>query len=109
MQGNPLSIVLLDGTSRQAKNLDKFMPNDIPRVRLNLSKCESWLGPIRTQTEKHKVCTAQAAALLLHELGDRDVANALEDAVRKVVAMSIAQRTSKKPRPKDTINAVATA
>lgn len=54
-----LHLFLLDGTSRQAKNLDRFMPDWIPRVRLHGSHRRSWLNPIRRQTESHRVCTAQ--------------------------------------------------
>lgn len=55
----PLTIVLLDGTSRQAKNLDRYMPEFVPRVRLGMPRVKSWLDPIRRQTEEHRVCTAQ--------------------------------------------------
>lgn len=55
----PLTLVLLDGTSRQAKNFDRFMPADIPRVRIREMRVKSWLDPIRRQTEEHRVCTAQ--------------------------------------------------
>ena len=56
---DPLTLVLLDGTSRQAKNLDRFMPEVIPRVRIRQTQIRSWLDPIRRQTEEHRVCTAQ--------------------------------------------------
>lgn len=54
-----LTLVLLDGTSRQAKNFDRFMPRDIPRLRIRQMNVHSWLDPIRRQTEEHRVCTAQ--------------------------------------------------
>lgn len=56
---DPLTLVLLDGTSRQAKNFDRFMPAHIPRVRIRETSVRSWLDPIRRQTEEHRVCTAQ--------------------------------------------------
>lgn len=56
---DPLTLLLLDGTSRQAKNFDRFMPADIPRVRIRETSVHSWLDPIRRQTEEHRVCTAQ--------------------------------------------------
>lgn len=56
---DPLTLVLLDGTSRQAKNLDRFMPDYIPRIRIGKPRVKSWLDPIRRQTEDHRVCTAQ--------------------------------------------------
>lgn len=55
----PLTLVLLDGTSRQAKNLDRFIPRYIPRVKLKQTRIRSWLDPIRKQTEQSRVCTAQ--------------------------------------------------
>ena len=54
-----LTLILLDGTSRQAKNMDRFIPDIVPRVRLGGLKTKSWLDPIRRQTEEHRVCTAQ--------------------------------------------------
>jgi len=64
----PLNLILLDGTSRQAKNMDRFMPSYIPRVRLAESKVQSWLNPIRRQTEEHRVCTAQGLWEHVHTL-----------------------------------------
>lgn len=69
----PLTVFLPDGTSNQAKNLEKHLPDFLPRVRLNTSAMRSWLDPIRRQTEEHRVCTAQAAAALLAELGEEDI------------------------------------
>lgn len=65
---NSSTLVLLDGTSRQAKNFDRFLPKDIPRVRVNDDRDESWLDPIRRQTEEHRVCTAQGKSLIQHML-----------------------------------------
>lgn len=59
-----LTLVLLDGTSRQAKNFDRFMPSHIPRVRIREMNVHSWLDPIRRQTEEHRVCTAQGLFLM---------------------------------------------
>lgn len=58
-RNKPLTLILLDGTSRQAKNLDRFMPSYLPRIRLREAAVQSWLNPIRKQTEEHRVCTAQ--------------------------------------------------
>jgi DTW domain-containing protein YfiP len=70
---HPLTVFLPDGTSNQAKNLEKHLPEFLPRVRLNTTAMRSWLDPIRRQTEEHRVCTAQAAAALLAELGEDDI------------------------------------
>lgn len=59
---DPLTLVLLDGTSRQAKNFDRFMPSEIPRIRIRETSVRSWLDPIRRQTEEHRVCTAQGSS-----------------------------------------------
>ncbi|CAN8073570.1 unnamed protein product [Agarophyton chilense] len=89
----PLTLILLDGTSRQAKNLDRFMPSSIPRVRVGKGSVKSWLDPIRKQTEQHRVCTAQAAAMVLEELGDIKASKVIENAVRQVVRVSCSHRT----------------
>lgn len=54
-----MMLILLDGTSRQAKNFDRFIPEEVVRVRVNEENNRSWLNPIRRQTEEHRVCTAQ--------------------------------------------------
>ncbi len=81
-----LTIFLPDGTSNQAKNLERHLPSYLPRVKLNVSSLRSWLDPIRRQTEQHRVCTAQAAAAILAELGEPDVKTNLENLVKTFVA-----------------------
>lgn len=58
-KGEGMMLILLDGTSRQAKNFDRFLPRGITRVRVNEDNDRSWLNPIRRQTEEYRVCTAQ--------------------------------------------------
>lgn len=53
-----LSIVLLDGTPGQARNMERVMPPDIARVRLAMDNV-SWLNDLRPQTGADRVCTAQ--------------------------------------------------
>ncbi len=87
IQQSPLSVVVLDGTGRQARNLERFLPSQIPRVRLPVDEefgCRSWLNPVRLQTEAHRVCTAQAAAVMLEVLGEGEVSRAIEHAVKTV-------------------------
>lgn len=147
----PLTLLLLDGTSRQAKNFDRFMPADIPRVRIRETSVHSWLDPIRRQTEEHRVCTAQglflisrycltmafvgvfsdrffnsslyvslclfflsfslsvcflnvrhvsAAAMILHELGDRRASQAIEGAVRSMLKIAAMKRYITPPGPR---------
>lgn len=81
----PLNIVLLDGTSGQAKSMENRFLQFIPRLKLNASLLESWLTPIRPQTTSGRVCTAQAAAIILKELGEEGPYGCIRDAVRTVV------------------------
>lgn len=84
----PLRVVVLDGTGRQARNLERFLPDRFPRVKLSIDEefgSNSWLNPIRMQTEAHRVCSAQAASSVLELLGEQPVAAAVEDAVSIVV------------------------
>ncbi|KAI0565593.1 DTW domain containing protein [Gracilaria domingensis] len=67
-ENEALTLILLDGTSRQAKNLDHFMPSSIPRVCIGHTSIKSWLDPIRKQTQKHRVCTAQDIDQSYHSL-----------------------------------------
>lgn len=80
-EAQPLTIFLPDGTSNQAKNLEKHLPSYLPRIRLNTRAMRSWLDPIRRQTEEHRVCTAQAAAAVLAELGEEDVTRRVKELV----------------------------
>lgn len=54
-----LTLVLLDGTWSEAANMDKFIPRGVQRVRLKHQPRVSWLSPIRGQSRKERVCTAQ--------------------------------------------------
>lgn len=92
-EASPLTIFLPDGTSNQAKNLEKHLPAYLPRVRLNTSSMRSWLDPIRRQTEEHRVCTAQAAAALLAELGEPEVTNEVKALVDFFVKLTERDRT----------------
>jgi len=85
----PLTVIVLDGTGRQARSLQRFIPEEIPRISLPTPSSganESWLNKMRLQTEKHRVCSAQAAAIVLEMAGDTEVADNIEDAVRVLVA-----------------------
>lgn len=98
---SPLSVVVLDGTGRQARNLERFLPTEIPRVRLPIDEefgCRSWLNPVRLQTEAHRVCSAQAAATVLELVGERQIARAIEHAVKTVVNDGARDRRTM-PRP----------
>lgn len=81
----PLTIFVPDGTSRQAKNMEKHLPSFLPRVRLNTIALRSWLDPIRRQTEEHRVCTAQAGAAVLAELGEVIIAERVKELVHLFV------------------------
>jgi DTW domain-containing protein len=83
----PLTLLLPDGTSNQAKNLERHLPADLPRVRINAGATLSWLDPLRRQTEEHRVCTAQAAALVLAELGEHEAMLRIKETVEHVVGL----------------------
>lgn len=96
-QETPLCTVVLDGTGRQARNLERFLPAHIPRVKLPEAEslaCRSWLNPVRMQTEAHRVCSAQAAAGVLALMGEIDAAAAIEHAVHVVVGDAMRDRQS---------------
>lgn len=54
-----LTFILLDGTPGEAATMDRFLPSDIPRLRLNEIIVDSWLHAIRGQSHQGRVCTAQ--------------------------------------------------
>lgn len=54
-----MSLVLLDGTPREAANMERFLPPIIPRVRLRKCVRSSWFHSIRKQSTFERVCTAQ--------------------------------------------------
>lgn len=82
----PLTIFVPDGTSSQAKNIEKKLPSYLPRVRLRTEVLKSWLNPIRKQTEEHRVCTAQAGAAFLAELGETEIAERAKELVATFVS-----------------------
>jgi DTW domain-containing protein YfiP len=88
----PLTLFLPDGTSSQAKNLERHLPAYLPRVRINAEATRSWLDPLRRQTEEHRVCTAQAAALVLDELGEHEAMLRVKEAVELVVRLTEEER-----------------
>lgn len=90
----PLTIFIPDGTSSQAKNIEKHMPRFLQRVRLNTHTLQSWLDPIRRQTEEHRVCTAQAGATVLAELGEVEIAERANELVNIFVQRAEDERYS---------------
>lgn len=81
----PLTLFLPDGTSNQAKNLERNLPAFLPRIRIDGAAFNSWLDPLRRQTEEHRVCTAQAAAMVLAELGEHDAVPRMKEAVERFI------------------------
>jgi DTW domain-containing protein YfiP len=66
LKDNPI-IFLIDGTWRQARRLNKNIPDKIPRVKIHPQTISRFL--CRTQTQPDRVCTAEATAMLLEDLG----------------------------------------
>jgi DTW domain-containing protein len=93
----PLTLFLPDGTSNQAKNLERHLPAALPRVRINAGATRSWLDPLRRQTEGHRVCTAQAAALVLAELGEQEAMLRMKETVEHVVGLIEDEREQPNP------------
>ena len=60
-------ILVPDGTWKQAGRLVRCFPSEIPRVKINPRTLSRFL--CRTQTTVDRVCTAEAVALLLQDLG----------------------------------------
>lgn len=57
-----LTIVVLDGTPNEAANMERFLPQEVPRIHLGAIPRKSWLNSIREQSEETRVCTAQGKA-----------------------------------------------
>ncbi|KAF4651523.1 hypothetical protein FOL47_000328 [Perkinsus chesapeaki] len=66
-EGQRLLIILVDGTWKQAKRLQKRVDRSVPRVRLMPTTLSRFM--CRTQSRADRVCTVEAAALLMSELG----------------------------------------
>ena len=60
-------ILVPDGTWKQAGRLVRNFPKEIPRVKINPKTLSRFL--CRTQTTLDRVCTAEAVALLLEDMG----------------------------------------
>ena len=83
LKDNPL-VFLIDGTWRQARRLNKNIPDDIPRVKIHPQTISRFL--CRTQTQPDRVCTAEATSMLLEDLGYP------EEAARVLSALEILQQ-----------------
>lgn len=83
LQDNPL-IFLIDGTWRQARRLNKNIPDSVPRVKIHPQTISRFL--CRTQTQPDRVCTAEATSMLLEDLGQP------EEAARVLKGLEILQQ-----------------
>jgi len=61
-----LNIVVLDGTWNQAKHLAYNIPEEVPRVHVDPTSPSLFL--LRKQTRSDRICTLEAATLLIDEL-----------------------------------------
>jgi DTW domain-containing protein YfiP len=59
-------VIVVDGTWRQARRLNKKIPSDIPRVKITPTTLSKFL--CRRQTQVDRVCTAEALSLLLVDM-----------------------------------------
>lgn len=55
----PQTLILLDGTWGDAANMNSFLPQNIPRIKLSEESRRTWLYPMRGQSRSDRVCTAQ--------------------------------------------------
>ncbi|KAF4692525.1 hypothetical protein FOZ60_013195 [Perkinsus olseni] len=67
VEGERVLIILVDGTWKQAKRLQKRIDRSVPRIRLMPTTLSRFM--CRTQSQADRVCTVEAAALLMSEMG----------------------------------------
>lgn len=95
----PLNLIVLDGTPNDAANMDRFLPQTIQRIRLDDKVPRpSWFNSIREQPGEFRVCTAQAAAVVLNDFGEKKAAQEIEKCVR--IAVSNTESDQAKYLPK---------
>jgi DTW domain-containing protein len=82
-KGKKPLVIVLDGTWRQARRLNKKIPECISRVKITPQTLSQFL--CRRQTQADRVCTVEALALLMTETGDVSTAERLEEGLRLVV------------------------
>jgi DTW domain-containing protein YfiP len=76
-------IIVLDGTWGQARRLNQKLPPSIPRVKILPTTLSRFL--CRRQTQADRVCTAEALALLMTDIGLADQGSKLESGLQIVV------------------------
>ena len=76
-------VIVLDGTWGQARRLNQKIDGSIPRIKITPSALSQFL--CRRQTQADRVCTVEAVALLMTEIGLNDAASRLEEGLRMVV------------------------
>jgi DTW domain-containing protein YfiP len=90
-------IVVVDGTWRQARKLNKKIDPSIPRVRITPTTLSKFL--CRRQTRVDRVCTAEALSLLLEDMGKREASENLDTGFSVVVEGFNMQCYNKSHRP----------
>jgi len=76
-------VIVLDGTWGQARRLNQKIDDAIPRIKITPSALSQFL--CRRQTQADRVCTVEAVALLMTEMGLNDASARLEEGLRIVV------------------------
>ena len=61
------TIIIVDGTWGQARRLNKNIPENVTRIKIEPSSLSKFA--CRTQTQSDRVCTVEAASILLEEMG----------------------------------------
>ena len=76
-------VIVVDGTWGQARRLNQKIRECIPRLKITPHTLSQFL--CRRQTQADRVCTVEAVALLLTEMGAQKASSQLEEGLRLVV------------------------
>jgi DTW domain-containing protein YfiP len=80
-----LTIIVLDGTWPQARTMARRLPKHVPLVRLTTDHVSAF-NTLRRQAGHGRISTCEAVALLLAELGEAELMQPLDHAMRLHVA-----------------------
>jgi len=81
-RGEPLTVVLIDGTWKQSRKMARMVPglSELPRVQLPATSAPELV--LRRRVVPHGLCTIEAAAALLLALGEEEASAGLLTAWR---------------------------
>ena len=76
-------VIVIDGTWGQARRLNQKIADSIPRIKITPSTLSQFL--CRRQTQADRVCTVEAVALLMSDIGSKEATSRLELGLQMVV------------------------